>query len=55
MPAGVGLPMIVMSMTCGEPFLVALGPPGGEIVSVALAYWSASAKLPRLIAAGSLM
>ena len=50
-PAGVGLPMVVMSMTCGEPVLVV--PP--VIVIVAFSYCAASAALARLMAAGSLM
>ena len=46
-PAGVGLPMMVMSMTWGEPDLVVLAAPGGLMVTVALAYWLASAASPR--------
>ena len=46
--------MIVMSITCGEPFLVDFGR-SAVIVTVALAYCAASAKSPRLIAGGSLM
>src|ERR1035438_3169094 len=52
--AGVGLPMTVMSITCGEPLFVALAPLL-VIVTVALAYCAASAALARLMASGSLM
>src|ERR1700684_4198520 len=52
--AAVGFPMIVMSITCGLPDLVTFWP-CEVMVMVALAYCAASAKLPRLIAAGSLM
>ena len=48
--AGVGVPTIVMSITCGLPFLTF--PP--VIVTVAFLYSGASAKLPRLMAAGQL-
>ena len=47
--AGVGVPMIVMSITCGYPLLVT--PP--LIVTFAVLYWAASAALPRLMAVGS--
>ena len=51
MAAGVGVPMIVISITCGPPFLSF--PPA--IVMLAFLYSAASAKLPRFIAAGSLI
>src|ERR1700733_8801667 len=50
--AGVGLPMIVMSMTWGLPVLV-LGLPALVMVTDALAYCAAMAMSPRLIVAGS--
>jgi hypothetical protein len=50
MPAGVGLPIVVMSMTCGEPCFVPV-----LIVMPALAYCAAYCVQPRLIWGGSLM
>ena len=52
--SGVGLPMMVISITCGEPLFVALAPLL-VMVTVAVAYCVASAALARLMAAGSLM
>ena len=49
----VGLPMIVMSITCGEPFLTVGDPPAGVIVTDAVWYSAASDWSPRLIVVGS--
>src|SRR5487761_1154329 len=50
MPAGVGLPMVVMSITCGDPCFVPV-----LIVMPALAYCAASAVQHRLICGCSLI